>query len=287
MKEERKTIFIGSIFNFIVSSIKMIGGITFGVNSLITDSIYTFCDFVTDIIAIVGSKLAGKRPNKFHPFGFGRVEYLTNLFIGLLMVIVSSILLYNSFISDYEIPDKTILIILLIAITIKIIMITFLKISNKKIKSQPLTKGIEESTIDLISTILVTIAVILLQFSDKIFVFRYCDVVASLIISIMIFRTSWQLIKNNILNLLGTVDLNEQLNDSIKAELTGLGNFEIYKIELIKYGRYYKVHLVIGLDGDITLKKAKKVQQKIIGTLKQMKNIKIKVVNVDLDLRHN
>ena len=232
-----------------------------------------------DKIIVVGSKLAGKRPNKFHPFGFGRVEYLTNLFIGLLMVIVSSILLYNSFISDYEIPDKTILIILLIAITIKIIMITFLKISNKKIKSQPLTKGIEESTIDLISTILVTIAVILLQFSDKIFVFRYCDVVASLIISIMIFRTSWQLIKNNILN--------EQLNDSIKAELTGLGNFEIYKIELIKYGRYYKVHLVIGLDGDITLKKAKKVQQKIIGTLKQMKNIKIKVVNVDLDLRHN
>lgn len=285
MKEERKTIFIGSIFNFLVASIKFCGGIAFQINSLIIDSIYTFCDFTTDIISIVGSKLAGKRPTKYHPFGFGRVEYLTNLFIGILMVMVSTTLFMHSFQSEYEIPNISILGVLAVAMTIKIFMLYFLKMRNKKHKSPQLADGIEESTIDLISTILVTISVILLQFSNEIYPLRYCDIIASCIISIMILRTSWQLIKNNILNLLGTVEVNAEITQYIKDEIQSLGKIDVYKVELIKYGRYYKIHLVIGLDGNITLKKAKKIQQKIIMKLKKQTRIKIKVVNVDLDLR--
>ncbi len=284
MKEERKTIFIGSILNFIVASLKLFGALIFQFNSLLVDSIYTFCDFTTDIISIIGSKIAGKRPTKYHPFGFGRVEYLTNLFIGIVMTIISTIILYHSFKSEYEIPDIRVIFIILIAINIKITMLNFLKIRNKKIKSHPLAEGIEESTIDLFSTILVAIAVILLQFSDKVHIFRYCDIVASSIISFMIIRTSWMLIKHNILNLLGTVEMDTELIDHVKSELNAHNKYDIYKIELIKYGRYYKAHLVIGLDGNMTLKKVKKIQQEITYKLKQIRKIRIKVVNIDVDL---
>ena len=285
MKEERKTIFIGSIFNLIVSMIKLVGGILFGIHALVIDSIYTFCDFITDIISIIGSKLAGKRPTKYHPFGFGRVEYLTNLLMSTMMFIVSTILLIRSFNNEYEVPNILALVILMLAITMKFIMITFLKQRNKEIKSHPLEEGISESTIDLISSLTVGVAIILLQFSNQVPILKYSDLVASIIVTCMIYRTSWVLLKNNILNLIGTVEVDEELNNYIKEELKDK-KYEIHKIELIKYGRYYKIHLVVCLDGNTTLRQAKLIQQKITRKLKLIKKIKIKVVNVDLDIKN-
>lgn len=284
MKEERKVIFIGSIFNFMIAIIKLVGGLLFKVNSLLVDSIYTFCDFITDIISIIGSKLAGKRPTKYHPFGFGRVEYITNLFISILLFIVGVFLFIHSFNSTYEVPSLVSFFIVIIAVLAKIGVVSFLEYKNKKLKSPVLADGIEESKLDVMSTVLIGIAIILLQFSDQLPFLRYSDLLVSIGMSILIIKTALVLLKNNILNLLGTVEVDEELIEHVKDEIDKNDKIDIRKVELIKYGRYYKAHLVVCLNGDITLKQAKKIQLEIIKKLKKIRKIKIKVVNVDLDI---
>ncbi len=284
MKEERKTILIGSCFNFIIAIIKMFGGLLFQVNALLVDSIYSFCDFVTDIISIISSKLAGKRPSKHHPYGFGRVEYITNLFVSMLLLAVGIFLLINAFKAQLEVPNLWALSIVFISLILKTVVVMFLQVKNKRLKSKTIDDGIEESILDLYSSILIGIAIILLQFSDKIEIFKYSDLFVSVFMSFLIMKTAFILLKNNILNLLGTIEVDEKLISTIKEQINIDNKIEISEIELIKYGRYYKAHLVLCLNGDLTLKKARQIERKVIKKLKKLKDIKIKVINIDLDV---
>ena len=100
----------------------------------------------------------------------------------------------------------------------------------------------------------------------------------------MILKTGYVLLRSNTLNLLGTVEVNEDLINNIKRDINNNEHVNVSKVELIKYGRYYKAHLVVNMKGDISLKKAINIKKKIINDLKKRKDINIHVVNLDYEL---
>ena len=97
MKQEYKCLFYSMINNFVIGVIKISGGIFFNLTSLFADGMHTFSDFITDIISFIGSKISRKKPTKVHPFGFGMVEYLTNLFVGIIILLLCVFIIYNIF----------------------------------------------------------------------------------------------------------------------------------------------------------------------------------------------
>ena len=97
MKLEFKVLIYSMINNLIISIIKIIGGMIFSLGSLFADGMHTFSDFFTDIVCLLGAKVSKKRPTKSHPFGFGKVEYLTNLFVGIVLVLLGIFIIINSF----------------------------------------------------------------------------------------------------------------------------------------------------------------------------------------------
>ncbi len=287
MKEERNLLIFTSLFNILIGIIKLIGGVLFHVNALLTDSIYTFSDSITDMIALIGAKLAKKRPTKYHPYGFGRVEYITNLFIGVLMFLVGGFLLVHSFEKNDMIPPLYTLLFVLASILMKAFAVALMKKKNRTLKSPIVEDNIEESRLDVISSLFIGVVILLLTVSDKLPILKYSDMVASLLICVLIFKTAFHLLKNNILNLLGEVDVTPELVEDIKKEMTRVTDDAfISKVELIKYGRYYKAHLVITFDKNCTLKKAKRIQQQVMKELRYYKKISIKIVNVDLELQN-
>lgn len=285
MKQDIKILTFGAIINFFISIIKLIGGILFNFNTLIADSLYTFCDFITDIMGICGAKLSSKRPTKYHPFGYGRVEYLTNLFMGLFLILVGAYIFAHSFSIKPAIPSLYVLIFLLVSIILKLLIIVKQLKIFKKTKSSVVLSSIHEAKIDLISASCVSVIVILMQFSNKIDIFKYGDIFGSMILSFMIFKISFELIRNNVLHLLGEVELDKEKIDLVKEEISKTKNIvSIKKIELIKYGGYYKAHLILIMDPNMTIKMAKKLELDITSHLKKMKKLKIKFVNIDLDI---
>lgn len=285
MKKDIKILLINAINNLVVGIIKMIGGLLFGVNSLIADSLYTFCDFITDIIAIIGSKLSRKRPTKGHPFGFGKVEYITNLFIGMLLIVIGIYIFIHTFSTHIYIPDIYVLGFVLIAIILKIFAIRSLKKAFKISKTPVLLTAIREARIDIFSSICVATVVILLQFSKTISMLKYSDIIGSIIISFLILRTAYELIKSNILHLLGEIEINEDKIKFVEELVIRIYNQTIIKkIELIKYGEYYKAHLILIMNPNMTLKEADILENKITKELKKMKKLNIKYVNIDLDV---
>lgn len=282
MKKEINCLIYVMINNFIISVIKIISGILLNISSLFADGLHTFVDFITDIISLIGIKISKKRPTKSHPFGFGRFEYLSNLFIGIILLLLSLFIIYKSFNIEHNIPNIKIIYILLIVLILKMISIFIMHKMGKKLNSQILITSEEESKTDLISSFSVIIIIVLLQYSDSLKIFAYSDLIGSLIISIYIIRISLKIIINNSFSLMGELNEDEEKINYIKNELDENKNINKYDIELIKYGSYNKLELELEINKDLSLRQITNLEKKIKTSFKKNKKLKTKYVTISV-----
>lgn len=85
-KEIIKTSIIGIIGNMILSALKLTVGIFTNSIAIIFDAVNNMTDALSSVITIIGTRLSEKKPDKKHPFGYGRIEYLTSLTIGIIIL---------------------------------------------------------------------------------------------------------------------------------------------------------------------------------------------------------
>ena len=76
------------ITNVVLSVIKIVSGVIGASGALIADGIHSLSDTFTDVFAIVGHKLSLKPADREHPFGHGKIEYVTCLIIGFIIMIM-------------------------------------------------------------------------------------------------------------------------------------------------------------------------------------------------------
>ena len=280
MNLELKTLIYSMINNLVIAVIKVLGGLYFGLGSLFADGLHTFSDFITDIISMIGTKISKKRPTKYHPFGFGKVEYLTNLFVGILLLLLAMFIIISSFFKEAIIPPLTVLIILVISFVLKLIAIFIMNRVGKKINSHVLVVSVEESKTDLYSSIGVIIITLLLQFSNRFIILKYVDLIGSVVIGLIVLRTSLKIIISNSLSIIGEIDDDEEKVGKVNDYLSKYRNIIDSDMELVKYGAYYKLHLVLVLRQDITLRQAEKLMNKIKIEIIRQKKLKIKYVTI-------
>ena len=286
MKQEKKALIFNAITNLLNTIIKFCAGVLFSFTPSIADSIFSFSDFITDILDLFELKIANKKPTDHYPFGFGRIEYITNLFTGLLIITIGIGIFLHSFHLEGINVSLWILPFIFLSILIKCISINELENSFKSNKNKTIIMNIEESKLDIFSSIVVVLIVILTQFSDSLLILDKSAMAGSIIISFLIIKSGFELLKENILILIGAVDNNDEYINAIRKEIQKL-NIDVGKIELIRYGSYYKVHLILILNPNMRISDAKKIQTLLVKKLKMMKKIKLRFINIDLDVARN
>lgn len=276
MHKEFKVLLFSMFNNFLISIIKVIGGFYFHLGSLFADGMHTFSDFVTDIVSYIGAKLSKKKPTKYHPFGFGKVEYLTNLFVGFLLILLAVFIIFYGFIGKIHIPPLSVLWLLLVVFLLKLIAILVLHKVGKKLNSQLLITSVRESLADLYSTIGVSIVTIILQFSDCYPILKYADVVGSILIGIIVFKTALTIIVDNSMSLIGEVETNPELIKKIKEFILQVEGINDVEVTLIKYGDYYKIQLMVEMDSKLTLAQVSRLERKLKQDLVRHRTFKVK-----------
>ena len=207
MGKESSVLIFSMVSNFIISVVKIVSGFLFQFGSLFADGLQTFSDFVTDIVSFLGARFSKKQPTRNHPFGFGKVEYLTNLLVGILLFLLAIFIIYNGIRSSWHIPSLSVLWLLLLCFVIKGIVLFFLYTVGKDINSQLLITSFEESKMDMISSCGVVIAVILLQFSREVYILRYVDLIVGVIIGLLVLKTAIEILVENSMNLIRKIML--------------------------------------------------------------------------------
>ncbi len=269
------------ILNFILSLIKIIFGFIGKSSALIADGIHSFSDLATDLVAILGNIFALKPADKEHPYGHGRLEYLTSVMISFVILFLGFMIIYKSSYVDNSIPSKIVIVVSLFTIISKFLLARYLIKKGKQYNNTILISSGKESSMDVISSIFVLISSILMQFSSKYIIFKYSNFIVTIMIGIFIINTGFSILKNNISSILG------EQEDTKKEEFAELINsFEkivrIDDLSVIKNGPYYQVIGEVSMDDNLTLKEAHDVVNAIEKSIKE-KDERAQYINIHVN----
>ena len=279
--KEKRLIIITAVLNFISASLKLSLGIIFSFSTLISDSIQSFVDFLTDIISLIANKIGRRRANKTYPFGYGQVYYLSNLFTGILLFLIGIYIVYQTITFNNEfIPNMFILYALVLVLIIKGLVIFLIQRSLNDTKNELLIESYKESKADFISTFVVMIVLILTYFEEYIPDYINIDKIGSICMAIYIFYTSSKMIISNIRGILTNDEGNDDLKENIKKELENFKDFKIENIRIIKMSYYYTVFLQIDVNNNIKLKDLLRIERKIKKHLKHLNKL-IKYIDIE------
>ena len=205
-----RTSIIGIITNIFLVGFKMFVGLISNSIAIILDAVNNLSDAMSSIITIVGTKLANKKPDKNHPMGYGRIEYLTAMIVAGLVLYAGITSLIESVkkIIHPEKPDyaTTSIIIISVAVAVKIILGKFVKTQGEKVNSSALVASGSDAMFDAILSFSVLVSALIFIFT-KISLEAYVGAAISLFI-----------IKSGIGMLIDT--LNEILGQRADKELT-------------------------------------------------------------------
>ncbi len=156
---------LGIVINFFLFILKGSLGLFTGSISLIADAFNNLSDTASSIITIVGFKIAAKEPDMEHPYGHGRMEYLTGLSISVLIIIVGYQFVISSFkrILNPEVISASplILVIIFLSLFFKLFLYKFNKSLGEEINSNALLATAKDSISDVLTSSAVIIGLIL------------------------------------------------------------------------------------------------------------------------------
>lgn len=211
--------FFGIACNMLLFALKLTAGLITASVSIISDAFNNLSDCGSSLVTIIGAKLANRRPDREHPFGHGRYEYISSIIVAFLILTVG-IQLGKSSIENIISPTETefsvfAICVLSASILVKLLMFFTMRNMGKSINSEVLTATATDSINDVITTAVVLAASILSRFSDFPF-----DGVAGLIVSLFILWGGFGIARDTIGVLLGKSP-SQQMVDKIASYLKG------------------------------------------------------------------
>lgn len=262
-----KTSIISILANLALVGFKAVIGFMSNSIAIITDAVNNLSDALSSIITIIGTKLAGRAPDRNHPFGHGRIEYVTSL-------TVSAIVLYAGFTAliesvkkliNPETPDYTVITItiLVAGIVIKFILGLFVKETGHKVHSDSLVA----SGTDAFNDALLSISVLA---SAIIYMIWQIDLEAyvGIFVSLYIIKTGIDLIRKSVNDILGT-RTESTLSRKIKKEVAKDPDVEgAYDLILTDYGPdKYLASIHIEIPDTLTVADVDKISRRITKTI--------------------
>lgn len=230
-----RTSIIGIIANVFLAGFKAVIGLMTNSLAIVLDAVNNISDAGSSLITIIGTKLAGKEPDKKHPFGYGRIEYLSAMIISVIVLYAG----FSSFIESVrqiihpETPDYSTvsLIIIAVAVVVKILLGRYVKGVGEQVGSDSLINSGTDATLDsIISASTLVAAVIFLIFHLSL------EAWLSALISVVIIRSGIEMLRDTISQILGEKN-DPELARSIRQTVTAFPEVQgAYDLVLNNYG---------------------------------------------------
>ena len=285
MKDNRekvviKTSIISILSNILLAGFKAFVGLLANSIAIISDAVNNLSDALSSIITIVGTKLAGKAPDKKHPYGYGRIEYMTSMIVSVIVLyagITAFVESVKKIIHPEEVDYSTITLIIIIAgIIVKFFLGIYVKKKGKEVNSDSLVASGSDAFNDAILSISVLAsAIIYMIFSISL------EAYVGVLLSIFIIKAGLELIKESVDNILG-VRVESSLAKSIKKEIAKEKDVQgAYDLVLNDYGpdKYIgSVHIEV--PDTLTVADIDKLSRRITRTIMKEYGIMLHTVGV-------
>ena len=230
-----RTSIIGIIANVFLAGFKAVIGLMTNSIAIVLDAVNNISDAGSSVITIIGTKLAGKAPDKKHPFGYGRIEYLSAMIISVIVLYagVTSFVESVKQIIHPETPEyNTVsLVIVAVAVVVKIVLGRYVKSVGEKVNSSSLIDSGEDATLDSIISASTLVAAIIFMVTGV-----SLEAWLGAVISIVIIKSGIDMLRETISKILGENN-DADLAKGIKQTVTSFPDVQgAYDLVLHNYG---------------------------------------------------
>lgn len=268
-----KTSVIGIICNVFLAAFKVVTGIFSNSIAIIMDGINNLSDAASSLITIIGAALAGKNADKKHPFGYGRMEYLSSL-------IISAIVLYTGVTSLVESVKKIVtpeesdysavaLIIITVAIFVKLFLALFTQKRGNEVNSDSLIASGKDALNDVLVSLATLVAALILKFTGF-----GLEAYLATVISVIIIKAGVELLMETVSKILGEPS-DVQIGIDIKKTINSFEPVHgAYDLVLNDYGpETYIGSVHVEVDDTLTAKELDELTRDILDKVMKEHNV--------------
>ena len=239
----------GIFLNILLFGAKLCAGLLSGSLAVTADAFNNLSDAGASAITLIGFRLAGKKPDPDHPFGHGRIEYISGLIVSFIIILMG-FELFKMSIEKLVSPtapefSAVTVIILSLSVLVKLYMSLYNRVYGKKIQSSAMQATATDSLSDAASTLVVLISGIICHFTG----FIYLDGICGMAVSLFILFAGYRSAKETIAPLLGQPPSAELIE---KLEKTVLANEKILGLHDTVVHDYGPGRLMISLHAEVS-----------------------------------
>ena len=261
----RKMSFVSVAGNTVLSAFKFFAGVTGNSSAMISDSIHSFSDVITTVIAWIGVKASKKEADSAHPYGHKRVECIASLLLGIILLAtglgVGKVGVEHIVSGSYEtlaVPSMIALVAAAVSIVSKEAMYWYTRYYAKLIHSSAFLADAWHHRSDAFSSIGSLIGI-----GGAMLGFPVMDSVASVVICLFIVKASYDILKDGVVKLLDT-SCGETYDRKMEEYIAGQdGVVCVDSLRSRMFGNKVYIDLEIQVDGEKSLRDAHKVAQRI------------------------
>lgn len=226
---------VGIVCNIILFVCKFLVGYLSSSISVMTDSFNNLSDVSSSVVIIIGFKLANKSPDKNHPFGYGRFEYISTLFISVVIMYLGFSFLKDSIYDIFHVPMLSVSKISILILFLSLLTKIWLSLFNKKLGMAISSKTLLASSVDCKNDVIITFTTIF----SMLFTYFTGIVIEGFVgtfVSGLLLWSGFVIFKETISSLLGeSVDKN--LNSDIKKMILNFdGVLGVHDLIVHNYG---------------------------------------------------
>ncbi|MCR5060647.1 MAG: cation diffusion facilitator family transporter [Saccharofermentans sp.] len=257
----------GIAANLLLAAFKAIVGLTANSIAIVMDAVNNVSDAASSVITIVGAKLAGKEPDRKHPFGYGRIEYLSSMIISVIVLYAGITAFVESVkkIIEPEVPDYSTvsLVIIGVAVIVKIILGLYVKKTGKKVNSDSLINSGNDALLDsVISVSTLAAAAVYLIFKVSL------EAWLGAVIAVVIIKAGFSMLRETLSKILGErvdMDLARDIKATISAfpEVNGVYDLVMHNYGPNSYNGSVHIEVPDTLSADDLDKLLRKIQVKV------------------------
>ena len=244
---------MGIILNVLLFAIKLLAGVISGSISIMADAFNNLTDAGSSVITLIGFRMSGQKPDRDHPFGHGRIEYISGLIVSMLIILVGFELGKTSvgkIITPEPVEFSIVAVIILVcSIAVKAYMALYNFRIGKKISSAAMRATAQDSLNDTIATAAVLLCLIISRLTSF-----DIDAYCGLAVSGFILFSGLRAVKETMDPLLGTPPSEEFIKQIEKIVYSYEGVEGIHDLIVHDYGparTMISLHAEVSCDSDL------------------------------------
>jgi cation diffusion facilitator family transporter len=261
-KRIRSVTLWGIFLNIFLMVLKLFSGVLIKSSALIADGVHSFSDLATDFVVLVGTRLSSRPADKTHPYGHGKLETISSMLIGMVLLAVSFGIIWSASVSIYRhehrFPGYMVLVVAAVSVVSKEILFHITRKVSRITHSSAVYANAWHHRSDSFSSVAVLIGGI-----ASLLGWGHADQAAAIVVGFMIIAVAGKIFFEGLLELSEHSADNESIREIEKVLSNEMNIADWHALRTRKLGGELIVDCHVLVDPALTVKESHEISMKL------------------------